>query len=705
MRLGSLFDGIGGWQLAAVKNGIVPVWASEIEKFPIEVTKKHFPAMKHLGNICDIKGNEIEPVDIICMGSPCFTKGTLVLTNRGFIPIEDVRIGDKVVTHTNQWQIVTHTMVHGSRRLYKVNAQGTLETTATYNHPYYIRRMSKVWDNEQRRMKRTFSEPTWVETKNIKTNDFVGYPIIKTEVNPIGITKEEAWLMGRYVADGYINESQRKDRELVQFNHKIILCIGSGKTEYFKNKVKIHHACPTKDRTVIKFTITDERLVGLCKLCGCGAAHKEIPSFVMDLPMDILREFMDGYMSGDGCYKEYIKLYVATTVSRKLIFGLQAIVHKLYRTPCKIYFCERPNTCVIEGRTVNQRNTYSIAFKKYMPKQSRAVVIDDCIWMPVTSCTPVEDNIPVYNLEVANDHSYTANGCIVHNCQNLSIAGNRKGLDGEQSSLFTEGIRIIREMRDATNGKYPRWVVWENVPGAFSSNKRNDFRIVLEEITETEIPMPKSGKWAHAGMVRSDKCEVAWRVLDAQYWGVPQPRKRIFLVADFGGRCAGEILFKPESVPRNPAKSESEGQGIARTTTSSLRKSMHCYPLNTQIVTRRKSLDAAMGVGKDHDPAYNLLAAHCHAVFCSTGYAKYKEGFGTLRSSGGDIGGGSETLVAFPCVRRLTPLECERLQGLPEGYTLGGSDSARYKALGNGMAQPCADFVIKAIMEVENATK
>ena len=133
-------------------------------------------------------------------------------------------------------------------------------------------------------------------------------------------------------------------------------------------------------------------------------------------------------------------------------------------------------------------------------------------------------------------------------CQDMSIAGNRAGLEGERSNLFHEAVRIIREMRDKTNEEYPTYAIWENVPGAFSSNKGEDFRRVLEEITETEIPLPQGGKWAESGLVELSDRSVAWRVLDAQYWGVPQRRKRIYLVADLRGKRAAEILFKCESV-------------------------------------------------------------------------------------------------------------------------------------------------------------
>ena len=156
--------------------------------------------------------------------------------------------------------------------------------------------------------------------------------------------------------------------------------------------------------------------------------------------------------------------------------------------------------------------------------------------------------------------------CAGSPCQNLSQAGNRKGLQGSESSLFFEATRVFREMRDATHGKYPRFFVWENVFGALSSNKGSDFQAVLEEIGQTEIPIPPNGKWANAGLAELPQCQIAWRVLDAQYWGVPQRRKRIFLVADFGGQCAGEILFEREGVSGDSTASKGAGEGATRRT-------------------------------------------------------------------------------------------------------------------------------------------
>ena len=136
-------------------------------------------------------------------------------------------------------------------------------------------------------------------------------------------------------------------------------------------------------------------------------------------------------------------------------------------------------------------------------------------------------------------------------CQDMSVAGKRSGLDGSRSSLFYEAIRIIKEMRGATDGKYPRYIVWENVPGAFSSNKGQDFRAVLEEVCkvkDAEVSVPFPGKWENAGRIMGNGYSVAWRQFDAQFWGVPQRRKRIYLVADFAGGGAGKILFESEGL-------------------------------------------------------------------------------------------------------------------------------------------------------------
>lgn len=142
----------------------------------------------------------------------------------------------------------------------------------------------------------------------------------------------------------------------------------------------------------------------------------------------------------------------------------------------------------------------------------------------------------------------------------MSVAGRRDGLDGARSSLFYEAVRIIKEMRCATDGKYPRWICWENVPGAFSSNKGEDFKAVLEAVIgiaepNAQVPMPEKAQWPYADLYMGDGWSVAYRTLDAQYWGVPQRRRRIYLVADLAGGSAGKILFESEGLSGYSAES------------------------------------------------------------------------------------------------------------------------------------------------------
>lgn len=298
-------------------------------------------------------------------------------------------------------------------------------------------------------------------------------------------------------------------------------------------------------------------------------------------------------------------------------------------------------------------------------------------------------------------------------CQDLSIEGKRKGLAGERSGLFMEGIRIANEMRSKTNGEYPKYVIWENVTGAFSSNQRLDFKAVLEAFTETEIPIPKSGKWAESGMVRSGKCDIQWRVLDAQYWGVPQRRKRIFLIANLSGNGGTEILFEPQSLSgtleedrkteeKNPGTSPGSPQGPGQDNRSLLMDIAH-HDAAVRIQGKTSpTLTSHMGTG-------GLNVPILYQKLTGTLLARDYKGLATfdIEENKCFVEKGQDALT----VRKLTPLECERLQGLPDNWTniefkgKPASDSKRYKAIGNGMAQPCADFVMQRVVEAIRNSK
>ena len=493
-------------------------------------------------------------------------------------------------------------------------------------------------------------------------------------------------------------------------------------------------------------------------------------------------------------------------------------------------------------------------------------------------------------------------------CQDMSIAGKREGLDGSRSNLFREQIRIVKEMResdkaDGRTGKEirPRFMVWENVPGAFSSNKGEDFRCVLEEIcrvadAEVSIPRPPKNKWEKSGAIMADGYSVAWRTLDAQYWGVPQRRKRIYLVTDFGGGTAPEILFEQDSLRGDSCKSRKEKEEASGNFRESIEKSdkyrfvvIENHPADSRVdickdgkvqtltgrmgtgggnvpilleeikafhitqdpismkispcltqgnsnagqatigvvipvmdkASRYKSQKTAngFGVGDEDDPACTLTTADRHSIAYSIDRAAFNQGvnakydigieediaqtivakgpsavahktyamqsFGEYKHSGkassikqrdfkdamdlvvafepgtvsrlgghyyedgktGTIrakpGDNQQTIINDYIVRRLTPTECGRLQGFPDGWTdnlaiaepteddilywrmvfkehaeaLGEnkkektdnqirkwlqdpeSDSAKYKMWGNGIALPCAKFVMERIAQ------
>ena len=265
-------------------------------------------------------------------------------------------------------------------------------------------------------------------------------------------------------------------------------------------------------------------------------------------------------------------------------------------------------------------------------------------------------------------------------CQDLSVCGRRAGLRGSRSGLFLEAVRIIREMRVATNNTRPAGIVWENVPGAFGTNNGKDFQTVIEEIAGlaekgVSIPGPPGG-WMAAGAVMGNGWSLAWRTLDARYRGVPQGRRRIFLVADFAGGRAGEILFKPEGGPGDYQDGGEKREGNAG--------------------------NAEIGVAQ-----YPLTDSGAVPFVCK-GFGIYaREDVGrTLLAHQDNLWG--DLIVTSNSVRGLTPTECERLQGYPDGWTAYGhdgreiSDGQRFRALGNSVAVPCVQFVMDGMKTMNN---
>lgn len=297
-------------------------------------------------------------------------------------------------------------------------------------------------------------------------------------------------------------------------------------------------------------------------------------------------------------------------------------------------------------------------------------------------------------------------------CQGLSIAGKMEGLKDDRSGLFIEAIRIIKEMKNATS--HPRFILWENVPGAFSSNDGADFKTVLSEIAKIgdgncvipESPIGEQGKqkWPTSGLIMGDNFSVAWRVLDAQFWGVPQRRRRIFLVGDFGGHSAGKILFVREGLSRNfasvrrawdeytgPFENDSQPTGTGETMLKVVDFGNSFGGCTCGEIA--PTLTANMKRESKNVPCVFDISQRTEGIRINEGVSQ------TLNAFAGTGGNNCPVTESNAKLRRLMPHECGKLQGMPSWWCVDVEhvDAAEYKMWGNGVALPCALYVLEGI--------
>ena len=285
-------------------------------------------------------------------------------------------------------------------------------------------------------------------------------------------------------------------------------------------------------------------------------------------------------------------------------------------------------------------------------------------------------------------------------CQDMSVAGKRVGMKHRdkgddattRSGLFYEAIRIIREMREATNGRYPTFAIWENVPGAFSSNGGEDFRCVLEELAKIcggwcTIPRPANGKWRHAGEIVGDGFSIAWRVLDAQYWGVPQRRKRIYLVADFAGGSAGKILFERESVLGDSAQGREAREGAADHAAGGAGGSGGAgrviYFLHGNGIDRAETA-GCNGCGWREDVCYTLNTIDRPAISFKPGQGAKARTLGESETSAptlaSEAGGNAVPGICYPAIARTLTAEADASPCIDRGQNVVAIDCRNINA-------------------------
>ena len=547
IRLLEMFAGIGATAMALRDLGadFEHYRAVEFDKFAMASYNAIHGTDFKPTDIRDIKGEDLGICDcdkythILTYSFPCFTGDTLVLTANGYKTIDSITKEDYVLTHSNEYKRVIDSRCTGIKNIYSVKGMGIDGIKCTENHKLYVRKMVKHYpthENGKRYREREFLNPEWIECKNLTKECYLGVAINQNSIIPSwgGIDFEWSdgrktrsknqlsalmenhsfwWIIGRYVGDGW----QRTQGGIVVSN----------------NKTRTHDMFPhlrncgfsyseIEERTATNIHIVLKELQEFVKPFGKGAINKEIPGFVIDLPIPLIKSFLDGYMSADGYYVD--GLYKASSISKKLIYGIAQLVAKAYKTPYRIYKTKRKKTCVIEGRTVNQNDTYEVVWKMQKKKQDKAFYRDGYVWFPIREIVNMNETERVYDITVEDSHSFTANGVIVHNCQDLSVAGKQAGMSedsGSRSSLLWQVKRLLNECAEL-----PQVLILENVSQIHGKKFMPDFQ-----------------KWLD--FLESKGYSNYWQDLNAKDYGVAQNRLRTFCVS-----LLGNYTYKfPEPIP------------------------------------------------------------------------------------------------------------------------------------------------------------
>lgn len=524
-----LESGIGS-QRKALENMGIPhevIGISEIDKYAITAYEAIHGKTKNYGDISKI--DKLDYADLLIYSSPCFPAGTMVLTSDGYKSIENITIEDDVLTHKNRYRQVLKTMNRYTDEIYEINTMVSDKIFTTKEHPFLVRKRSRTTCIEDGKKKniRKFDKPDWVEAKNLSNEYYVGTAINQESIIPEwdGTTlhwsdgrrkrysnviknkftlKEFWWIIGRYMGDGWIKNSGG-----------IIICCAKDeineitpKLDYLEFNYSI-----SNEKTVSKIHISIKEIGEYCEQFGRGALNKKITSDILNLPISLLEYFIKGYISADGCFTQ--NKFKATSVSRQLIYGIGQCIAKVYKTPFSIYEIVRHPSHLIEGRIVNQHNSYNISYKLNKGKQDQAFYEDGYIWSPIRKINVINHKCKVYNFEVEEDNSYVVQNIIVHNCQDFSNSGKQKGLYNEDGTKTRSGLLLeVQRLLDLAkvNNELPKWLLMENVKGLISKKFKPDFDKWLEYLDDLGY-------------------NNYWSVLNGKDFSIPQNRERVFVVS------------------------------------------------------------------------------------------------------------------------------------------------------------------------------
>ena len=530
----SLFSGMGGDSLGMANAGVTLVAYSEKERIFRETHDLNFPDCKVLG--ADVKSDVTKvpdeefasykgSVDIIFAGFPCFVEGTRVLTDNGYKKIEDVVLTDKLLTHSGEFRdIVNLQRKLYSRNLYEINVKYHGETIiCTEEHPFYARKRLKRWNNKLRKYEYSFDKPEWISADKLTGDHYLGMVINKRSVIPefsfkrkvnayktenikIRLDEPDMWfMMGYFVGDGWVEDTRKKDGRLM---HKIRFAINNDDYETVYSKIKNY--LPITDKRCDsgehckKYGCNNLVWYNIFKMFGKYAHGKMIPEWVQDAPVELIEEFLNGYLTADGCIRKG-RLNKITTVSHNLAYGTQRLYLKLGKI-FSIHKSVVPKKKVIDGRTVNQRDFYTISGYPKLEKNSVGYIEDGYCWYSHKLSIKSTTTIPVYNFEVDIDNSYIVENTIVHNCQGFSQAG-KKLPDDPRNTLFREFLRATRLIQ-------PKYIIGENVKGLLT-RKTAEGRKYIDVIVES---------------FETIGYRMKYQVFKCEKYGIPQRRQRLIMV-------------------------------------------------------------------------------------------------------------------------------------------------------------------------------
>lgn len=463
-------------------------------------------------------------------------------------------------------------------------------------------------------------------------------------------------------------------------------CVGEGKIEEFEKhlgELSNVHTSKAKGRC-IKYVTGDIALFKLCEQCGRHSHTKIIPSILLNLPSHQLQFVVEGYLSGDG--SAVAGLRKANSVSKCLIYQMAQCIEKVYDVPVNVYFTKTTDTCIIEGRLVNQRDIWTLTFRG-SDARVRYIRMNDNWWAPVRQIKhDVDREELVYNMEVEDVHSYTANRLAAHNCQDFSLAGERRGLNGDRSVLVREIFRLLDSIAEKDR---PEWLIYENVEGMLYSNRGWDYFSILSE-------MDKFGY------------DIEWQIINTNSV-ICQSRPRVYTIGHLRARGTKQVFPIEKAHFKNDygrekilIYSDKVEEDTIYLTDNKFKDNLFNFKPESKL-SFPIFVDLSVGNVLDCKRESNCLDTKCSKGVsdfgaCASGVLLNED---TPREDSIKLNINGETCS----IRKLTALECWRLQGWSDDYYEKASqvtfESQLYKQAGNGVTVRIIELLGEKLKELE----